>query len=292
MKIAITGASGFVGSSLCSHLEALGHTVVPLRLRLGPDGLQGELSALEHIDALIHMAGAGLADMRWNPKRRVELVRSRVDLSQALAQHLIQLRQHNLGPQTLIAASAIGYYPSNTHIHTEDSAPGTDFLAQLCVDWENSLSPLDHVLRRCTLRLGVVLDPRGGALAAMLPAFKWGMGGPIAGGKQGFSWITLQDLCSLCEWALFDPKARGPINAVAHHCTQAEFAQALGHTLHRPTLIPLPRWALGLLFGEMGLTLLGQGPYVHSLRSEQLGFKFACNDLQQFRQWFHGTQRH
>lgn len=288
MRIGISGASGFVGQALQRELQAVGHQILPLKLRRGMD----MSSALADLDALIHLSGASLAQGRWTAQRKAELRSSRVDLSRELCQTLLELRSRGQGPHTLLSASAIGYYPSTEEIHREDSAPGNGFLAELCRDWEGALQELEPHLRLCTLRLGIVLDPQGGALKSMLPPFKLGLGGPIAHGTQGFSWISLGDLCRLFEFLLHHKNAHGPYNAVAGQLSQGEFAQILGQALHRPAFLPLPRALVKLIFGEMGLAMLCEGPRVQSHRLPALGFQFQDPELLPLLQrLFHVPQR-
>lgn len=290
MRIGITGASGLVGSRLRHFLQGLGHSIQSISLRMNPSGTLSTSTSLENLDALVHLSGAGLADQRWSEQRKQEIRQSRVDLSQALVQALLNLQKP---PKVLIASSAVGFYPQDGQIHTEISPRGAGFLAELCEDWENAIRPLQSHIRICHLRLGVVLDPEGGALQKMLPAFRLGLGGRIGNGQQGFSWISSLDLCRLIEFLIFNHNAHGVFNAVANALPQADFARQLGQGLGRPSLFPLPAFLVKILFGEMGQEMLLQGCYVRSERLSELDFTFRDTQLgSYFEELFRGQKRH
>jgi uncharacterized protein (TIGR01777 family) len=242
MTIAITGASGFVGLQLSNTLRTSGHVVRPISLRgpLAPDALAG-------CDAVIHLAGEPVAQ-RWTPAAKARIRDSRIDGTRKLVE---AMRQHR--PQVLISASAVGYYGSCGDKELLESAPaGQDFLGQTALAWEQEALAAEPLgIRVVRLRIGVVLG-HGGALEKMLPPFKLGLGGPIADGSQWMSWIHLHDLLALIQFLLTESTVRGVFNAVAPYpVTNAEFTRALGHALHRPAFIPLPAFAIKLLFGEM-----------------------------------------
>jgi uncharacterized protein len=270
MKILVSGSSGLIGGALCKSLLADGHTVGRL-IRAGSklqSGLPGEtvrweppsgpldLAAMEGADAIVHLAGASIAQGRWNAGRKQLLRESRVDATRNLIAGLAQLKQK---PRVIVSASAIGYYGNRgDEILTESSAPGTDFLAQLCRDWEAAVAAADSLdIRTVMLRIGIVLDAHGGALPRIIMPFRFGAGGRLGSGKQWMSWITLEDLVNVIRYAIEHDSVRGPVNAVAPTpLTNAEFTRIVAAVLHRPALFPAPRFALRLALGEMADALL------------------------------------
>jgi uncharacterized protein (TIGR01777 family) len=278
-RIVITGATGLIGRTLSKRLQELGYTVVPLRWR--HDGIMpAQLEALEGAHAVIHLSGTPIA-CRWTDKARQSIRDSRVDSTRALAQALANLKAR---PHRFISMSGINRYGHRRpqEILTEASEVRDDgFLSQLCAEWEAATQPAQQIgIRTVQLRTGIVLAASGGALAQMLLPFKCGFGGPIGSGQQQLSWIRLGDLVELIVWALEKPDVQGPLNAVAPQpLTQRAFAQALARQLHRPSLIPLPAWAVKLLFGQMGEeTLLADIAALPQL-ALQHGFVFRTPDL-------------
>lgn len=267
--IAITGASGLVGSALRRFLEPGGHRLIRLvraKDAVGPDAVywnpdSGEIDAkrLEGLDAVIHLAGENLAAGRWNDARKTRIEASRVDGTRLLAETLARLERK---PEVLLSASAIGYYGDTGETRVDESAPvGKGFLAELCVRWEEAALPArDAGIRLVHPRIGIVLSPEGGALAAMLPIFKLGLGGRLGRGEQYFSWVALDDLAAILHLLVFETSLHGPVNCVAPTpVTNAEFTKTLAKVLARPSLIPVPGFALKATFGsEMAReTLLG-----------------------------------
>lgn len=290
MRVAVTGASGLVGSALVPHWRAQGHEVLRFvrHAAHGPDEVpwdpaRGVLDPglLHGVDAVVHLAGENVADGRWNPARRQAILDSRVHGGRLLATVLAGLAQP---PAVLISASAVGWYGDTGDRQVDEQTPaGTGFLADVCRAWEASVQPArDAGTRVVTLRLGIVLSAHGGALAKMLPAFRMGAGGPIGSGWQWMSWITLADLVAVFDRALADATLQGPVNAVAPGAVpQREFAAALGRALHRPALVPLPAPVVRLLFGQMGQELLLQGQRVQPKVLQSRGFVWQAADLDQ-----------
>ncbi|HEY9898359.1 MAG TPA: TIGR01777 family oxidoreductase [Pantanalinema sp.] len=287
-RIAITGASGFVGTRLGSFLETGGHAVWPLvrreagahEISWDPARGQLDLEGLEGADAVVHLAGESIAGGRWTPARKAAILESRVEGTRLLAEGLAKLRR---APSVLVCASAIGYYGSRADaVLTEDSAPGTGFLSEVCQAWEAAAEPARQAgIRVVHLRTGVVLSARGGALAQMILPFTMGVGGVIGGGRQWMSWIGFDDLIGAIHHALFTEALRGPVNATAPQpVTNAEFTRILGKVLGRPTLFPLPAPVVRLMFGELGDALLLQGARVLPTKLQATGFTFRQPDLE------------
>jgi hypothetical protein len=284
MRVTLTGAGGLIGSRLVAMLRARGDEVTILSrsgaggtVRWDPQAEAAPAEALEGRDAVIHLAGEPIAQ-RWTPAVREAIRASR---TQGTANLVAGLAGLTAPPRVLVSANAVGYYGDRgAERLTEDSAAGTDWLAQVCVDWEDAaLRAREHGLRVCVLRTGVVLDGGGGALAKMLPPFRLGVGGPVAGGRQYVSWIALEDLAALYLSAIDDDRFDGPFNATAPTpVTNAELSRALGRALHRPALLPVPAAALKLLYGEMAEIVTDSQNAVPA-RALELGHDFAHTDL-------------
>ena len=261
MKILITGTNGLIGSDLVPFLEARGHSVIRLvreRVRRDAstiiwDPATGELETqlLDGFDAVVHLAGENIADARWTPAKKRLIRDSRVNGTRLLSEALARVSKP---PRVFIAASAIGYYGSRgAEELTEASPAGGGFLAEVTREWEAAMQPATRRgVRLVPLRFGLVLSPDGGALWEMLLPFQFGLGGPVAGGAQFMSWISLPDAISVIDFALRHDALRGPVNAVAPQpVTNAEFARHLARALRRPCLLPIPAWAARFVFGEM-----------------------------------------
>jgi uncharacterized protein (TIGR01777 family) len=266
MNVLVSGSTGLIGSALVPFLTTGGHRVVRLVRSLdragenavywNPAEQQLDVSRLEGMDAVVHLAGENIAARRWNAEQKARIRNSRVESTMLLCQALGQLKNP---PRVLVAASAVGYYGSRDDSWLEEtSTAGDGFLAGVCREWEAATKPAASAgIRVVNLRLGVVLSPAGGALASMLTPFRLGLGGRIGSGGQFMSWIALDDVLGAIYHALATPEAQGPVNAVAPHpVTNREFSKTLGRVLWRPTLFPLPAFAARLAFGEMAEELL------------------------------------
>jgi len=237
-------------------------------------------SHAEGVEAIIHLAGASIAGHRWTPAWKRELRDSRVSATRNLIASLRRLRRP---PQIFIAASAIGFYGNRGDEELTESSPsGTDFLAQLTVDWEaESARAAELGARVVILRFGVILAKDGGALPRMALPFRLGVGGRIGSGRQWISWVTLEDIVGIIRFALETNLLSGPANAVSPNPIQnAEFTKALGRVLHRPTIFPAPPFALRLALGEMADSLLLASQRVYPTKLQRLGFRFLHPDLE------------
>jgi uncharacterized protein (TIGR01777 family) len=258
MKIAVTGSTGLVGSALVPLLTSAGHDFVRLSRPSQWDPEKGtiDVAALNGIDALVHLAGENIAAGRWTGKRKARIRDSRVKSTKLLSDTLARMQTP---PKVMISASAIGFYGDRgTELLREDSAPGTGFLPDVCRQWEAATDPATRKgIRVVHLRIGVVLSRNGGALSKMLFPFKAGIGGKIGSGRQYWSWISIDDLCSTILHCIQATGLHGPVNAVSPSpVTNFEFTKALGRVLHRPTFFPLPAFAARLVLGEMADALL------------------------------------
>ncbi len=281
--VAVTGASGLIGRPLCAALAAQGYRLLRLvrRPAASPDEVQWDPQAgrvdaarLEGVEGVVHLAGESVAAGRWTAARKEAIRRSRVEGTQVLCRALAGLRSR---PKVLISTSAIGYYGHRGEEPvTEDSAPGSGFLAEVCQAWEAAAAPAREAgIRVVHPRIGMVLSSAGGALARMLPPFKAGLGGIAGSGLQYISWIELGDLVRALLWLLVREECSGPVNAVAPEpVVHRDFVRTLGRLLGRPTLVPMPALAVRLAFGEMGVSLLLEGARVLPARLEAGGFEF------------------
>jgi uncharacterized protein (TIGR01777 family) len=289
MRILVTGSTGLVGSALVRELTAAGHRVLRL-VRTPPqsaddvhwDPAAGRLDTakLHDLEAVVHLAGESIAEGRWDAAKKARIRDSRVVGTSFLAESLALLPQL---PKALVCASAVGYYGDRgDEVLREDSAPGTGFLADVCRAWEAAADPARAAgIRVVHLRLGVVLAKQGGALAKMLPPFRWGLGGRLGPGTQYMSWIALDDLVAILRRAIEDANYAGPINAVAPEAvTSAQFARVLGKVLRRPAFLPAPAAAIRLLLGEMADALLLSSARVEPARLSALGYRFAFPSLE------------
>lgn len=279
MKVLLTGATGFVGSHLTQHLEAAGHTVLPVSRRAESRYNWSDESLMRGVreaDAVIHLAGENLFGKRWNATQKQLLWSSRYDGTKKIAT-LVAARK----PACFISASAVGYYGASQDARLQESSPrGQGFLADLCADWEEAAdASVEAGVRTAIVRIGVVLGQGGGALSKMLPPFKLGLGGPLGDGKQWVSWIHVDDLTSLFTFLLENPKASGVFNATAPEpVTMKELAGALGRALHRPAIFPAPAPMLRLALGEVADILL-TGQRVEPRRAREAGFQFTFADI-------------
>ena len=284
MNVAVSGASGLIGAALVSSLEAQGHRAIRLVRRMprpDEDALRWDPSTgvltpagPSVADAVVHLAGDSILGLRWTAEKKRRIRESRTTATRLLVETLTRLTNP---PAVLVCASGIGYYGSRgDEVLTEDSRPGTGFLADLARDWEAATATaIARGIRVVNLRLGVVLSARGGALATMLTPFRMGLGGVIGDGAQWMSWIALDDVIGAIRHALTTDALRGPVNTVAPApVTNADFTRTLGRVLGRPTLIPLPAFAARLALGEMADELALVSQRVMPARLLASGFAF------------------
>jgi len=287
MHIVMTGATGFIGSQLCAFLRAQGYDISALvrdsaraRKILGRSVMLFERwhDAPLHADAVINLAGAPIVGKRWSAKNKDQMRASRLSVTQGMVAWLPRM---HVQPEVIVNASAVGFYGYHGDEElNESSAAGADFGAQLCRDWEQVALQAEALnIRVCRMRFGVVLSPAGGALARMLPAFKFGMGGPLGDGQQWFSWVHLQDLMNALVLVLNAHEQRGAFNVTAPNPVRnGDFTDALAQVLHRPAVMRMPAWALHLLMGE-GADILLRGQRVLPQRLLDAGFQFQYPTL-------------
>jgi len=284
--VALSGGSGLVGSALASFWRARGHVVLRLvrhaarsvdEVAWDPRAGTIEGAKLEGLDAVVHLAGETIA-ARWTASRRAAILRSRVEGTRLLARTLASLAAK---PSVFVSASAVGFYGTRAEPVDETSPPGTGFLADVARAWEAETAPAATAgIRIVVTRFGVILAREGGALAKMLPAFRLGLGGPIGSGRQGFSWVALDDVVSAIDHVVGDATIAGPVNVVAPEpVTQRAFASALGRALRRPAKLPLPALAVRLLFGTMGEETLLGGSFVRPAVLLRSGFRWRAPRL-------------
>jgi len=288
--VVLTGATGLVGGALLPHLRERGHGVRTLTRRAGRiadvteiewDGITPPDGSLDGAGAVVHLSGEPLFSGPLTAGRRERVRASRVDSTRAIADAAGALPADRR-PDTLVCASAVGYYGDRGETVLDESSPaGEGFLAELCVDWERAAAAAaEHGLRVVSLRIGIVLSRHGGALPMMAKPFRLGLGGRLGSGRQWVPWIHLDDLAALVMAALDDADLSGPVNAVGPSPVRnAELTRALGHVLHRPTLFAVPAFALKLALGELAGELLGSKRAVPR-RAEETGFVFRYRELQ------------
>ena len=287
-RILIAGASGFIGSALASFLSTAGHTVTRL-VRRPPQSQDermwnpaaGELSpgALDGVDVVIHLGGESIASGRWTTQKKAHMVSSRVESTKLLSSVISSLR---VKPSLFIVASGVGVYGDTGHSAPDESASaGSGFLGDLAVRWEEAAhGASSHGVRVVSLRIGTVLNAKGGALKKMLPAFRAGIGGPLGSGAQRMSWISLQDLLGLVEHTIFTDSLVGPVNAVAPQVvTNREFARALGAAVHRPACLPMPAALVRLLFGELADAALLANSAAYPRKALESGYAFLFPEI-------------
>ena len=246
MRVAVTGSHGFIGSALVPALERDGHEVVRVRRDANGDLDSGQLFGT---DAVIHLAGEGVAGKRWTPEQKQRVLRSRTEGTTLVAQTIAGLARK---PQVLLSGSAVGYYGDRgDEVLTEESSAGSGFLADVCVQWEAATASAEEAgIRVAHLRTGIVVGKSGGAVAKTLPLFKLGLGGRIGSGTQYWSWISLTDEIGAIRF-LLDHEVAGPVNLTGPEpVTNAEFTKAVGRALHRPTVVPVPKFGPRLLLGR------------------------------------------
>ena len=295
MRILVSGSTGFLGTALVETLEGQGQSIARL-VRPGAarkdaagehvqavqwDPVAGRFDAAgaEGAEALIHLAGASIAEGRWTASRKELLRTSRIDATRHLIGALAKLQRP---PRVIVAASAIGYYGNRGEESlTEASAPGNDFLAGICREWESEAARgAQFGARVVSLRFGIILGAHGGALPRMALPFKLGAGGRLGNGRQWMSWLTLQETVSIIQFALMSSGLTGPVNAVTPNPVRnQEFTSILAKTLHRPALFPAPAFALRLALGEMADTLLLSSQKVLPSKLADSGYTFLQPNL-------------
>lgn len=294
MKIVIAGGSGFLGQMLSERLAADGHQVLVLARAAGastpwqgrrstlawtPDGTAGDwASALEGADALVNLAGESIAGGRWTDARKARILKSRLDATRSLVAAIHGLRTP---PTVFVSASAQGFYGDRGDEElTEDAEAGRGFLPDVCVRWEAEARRAEDRTRVVTLRTGIVLSARAGALPRMLLPFRMFGGGPLGSGRQFMSWIHIEDWVSIVALALTTDQVRGPFNLGSPGPVRNRaFAAALGRTLHRPSLVPAPAFALRLALGEMAGPLLLASTRMVPAQALAAGYKFRYADV-------------
>jgi uncharacterized protein len=275
MRIIIAGSSGLIGSAVAEYFEEQGAQLI--RLERGSDNaLMINQADFEGADGVINLAGENIASGRWTAAKKQRLVASRLSTTQQLAEAIAAAKRP---PQVWINGSAIGFYGDRGDaILTEESDPGTGFLADLCVQWEAAAKASVRVVK---LRTGVVLSSQGGALAKMVTPFKLGLGGQIGDGKQYMSWIALEDQVRAIDFILRTPAISGAVNLVADAVTNAEFTKTLGKVLHRPTVFRVPASIARLAFGEMADQMLLASTRVKPQKLTDSGFVIAYPKLEE-----------
>jgi uncharacterized protein (TIGR01777 family) len=289
VRVAVSGSGGLIGAEVVPGLIAAGSEVVRLvrrepapgeaAVRWDPGKGFADPARISGRDAVVHLAGENIAAARWNAARKAAIRESRVEGTRVLCEGLAALPEP---PKTLVCASAVGYYGDRgADPLTEESPAGTGFLPEVCRDWEAATRPAERKgIRVVTLRIGVVLTAKGGALSRMLPTFRAGFGGVLGSGKQYVSWVALDDLPGIVLHVLGNADIRGPVNAVAPSpVTNREFTEALGRALSRPTPFPVPAFALRLAVGEMADALLLASTRVVPRRLQETGYAFRFPEL-------------
>jgi uncharacterized protein (TIGR01777 family) len=281
VRLAITGGTGRLGSLLVQRLKARGDEVLVLSrsrgdVRWDPSAGPAPAEALAGRDAVVHLAGEDIAQ-RWND---AALRRIRDSREQGTRNLVEGLRAAEPRPKALISSSAVGYYGDRHDPVDEDAPPGDDVLARICVAWEREAVRAEELgMRVVRMRTGVVLDRRGGALKKMLLPFRLGVGGPVAGGRQPLPWIHVDDVIGIYLAAIDDERWSGPVNATAPEpVSNREFSRALGRALRRPAIMPVPGFALRLLYGGMAM-LVTDGQHAVPRRATELGYRYEHPQL-------------
>ena len=280
MKVIIAGGTGFLGTALAASLRADGHHVTIISRRPhGPDQVAWtDRTALEQADALVNLAGTSLDSGRWTEARKAEILHSRVHATERIVNALSQVSRR---PSVFLNQSAVGFYGAHgAEALTEESPPGSDFLASVCVAWEAAAMKAAWTTRVVLLRTGLPLDPSGGALPRLALPFRFFAGGRLGSGEQYWSCIHLDDWIRMVRWAIDEPGIDGPLNVTAPApATNRELADALGRAMHRPAFAPAPAFALRLLLGEMADALILSGQRVLPAKATRAGFQFRYPDL-------------
>jgi uncharacterized protein (TIGR01777 family) len=291
MRIAITGATGMIGRKLTAFLRPQGHQISAISRSVSTRQPQTpvivwdpalnyiETGQLEGFDVIIHLAGANVGE-NWSPEHKKNILESRVQSTRFLCKSILRLVSK---PKLLISASAIGFYGNHPpeEILDEKSPPGEGFLADVCRQWEEETNILSHSgVRVVRMRLGVVLSKTGGALNKMWLPFQIGIGGRLGNGRQMMSWVALDEIPYVVDYLIKTDKMSGAVNVVSGQAvSNAQFTKILGQVMRRPTVLPVPAFAVRLLFGEMGQNLLLEGAHVVPRRLQESGYNFHFADL-------------
>ena len=295
MDFAVTGASGLIGRALVDRLRLQGHQVRRLvrpgrSLEAGdvhwdPESGDVDLAALAGVDGVVHLAGAGVGDHRWTPSYRESILQSRVQGTRTIVRAMSALDPK---PLTLVSASAIGWYGDRAgELLTENSAPGTGFLAEVTQAWEHEAMQIEDAgIRAVTIRSGIVMSRQGGALGRLLPLIRLGIGGPLGSGRQWWSWITLEDQLRAIQFLLLTDEVSGAVNLTAPQPVhQVELVNALARVAHRPSFLPAPSIALRLIVGGMADESILASQRVLPFRLDQAGFDFVHDDIDAAASW-------
>ena len=294
MKIAITGSSGLIGSSLVPALRADGHSVVRLvrrpaqaadEIRWDPGRRQLDPGALNDVDAVVHLAGVGIGDRRWSSKQEAAVRGSRVDGTETISEAIARAEPR---PRTLVSASAIGWYGDTGDREVDETAPaGSDILADVVVQWEASTAAAQKAgVRVAHIRTGLVCGPKGGLLGRLLPLVKLGLGGRLASGRQYWSWISLPDEIGAIRHVLSHEDISGAVNLTGPSpVTNADFIGTLGRLLHRPTVLPVPGFALRIVAGDFADVGIIAGQRVVPRVLERTGYRFRHRTAEQALRW-------
>jgi uncharacterized protein (TIGR01777 family) len=281
MKAVIAGGTGFLGSALAGSFRADGHHVTIIsRHPHGPDQVAWtDRSALDGADVVVNLAGTSLDSGRWTDSRKAEILDSRVQATETIVKAMSEVSRR---PAMLLNQSAVGFYGAHgSESLTEESPPGSDFLASVCVAWEAAATKAAWMTRVVLLRTGLPLDASGGALPRLALPFRFFAGGRLGSGEQYWSWIHIHDWIRMVRWAIEQPDINGPLNATAPApATNRELADALGRALRRPAFTPAPAIALRLLLGEMADALILSGQRVLPAKATRSGFEFRYPDLE------------
>ncbi len=289
MDVLVSGATGMIGAALVPELEAAGHRVLRLSrskpssgdtVRWNPEAGELDPSRLEGVGAVVHLAGESIAQGRWSAEKKRRIMESRAKGTRLLAEKIAGLPEP---PGVMVSASAVGYYGDRgDEILREESASGSDFLADVCREWEAAAAPARVAgIRVVHPRIGIVLSPKGGALGRTLPIFKLGGGGPIGSGRQWWSWVAIDDVVGSFLHALNNEAVEGAVNVGSPNpLTNAGYTRVLGRVLNRPTVFTLPAPAARLMLGEVADALLLASQRMEPARLEETGYAFRHPELE------------
>lgn len=303
MRVLIAGATGLIGSELTRFLTSNGHQVIRLvrnkdqvssnAVFWDPEHGHLDVEVMSNVDGVINLSGENLASSRWNEDKKRRIIESRLNATRTLVKAMTELANP---PKVFISGSAIGFYGDRgIEVCTEATNNGEGFLSNVCQEWERAAATASkRGIRTILLRTGVVFTPKGGALAKMVPPFKFGLGGRLGSGRQYVSWIAIDDLVRIILFILEHPHIDGPVNAVAPNpVTNSQLTKALGKVLHRPAVFPVPAFILHLLLGrEMADEFLLSSTRVIPLQLQNGGFRFKLPELEQALRSWYGREKH